>query len=171
MNDLQKAIKNAPTDLLCRAARTLQEAHDFVEVNEFDIDHYGAERNAKSCCFIGSVHHVVGESHGEPTWTHNAAALIALTALDMAAMNAGATGKNMGNRQAGGIAETFGFQLQRELTAQEPFNWDGEEDYDAWIERNRAEQKEKAIPVYRAALRAMHEELATRDDVPVETLA
>ena len=28
MTDLQETIKNAPTDLLCRAARTLQEAHE-----------------------------------------------------------------------------------------------------------------------------------------------
>ena len=44
-------------------------------------------------------------------------------------------------------------------------------DIEGEVERNRAEQKEKAIPVYRAALRAMHEELATRDDVPAEALA
>lgn len=146
-------IKEAPTNVLCDAARTLQEAHDLVEENEFNINVHGARLGSPSCCFIGSVHRVAGEHDVNEECVTSLSSKLALQALDMATIRSGFPdfdyfGRQFGeSTRNGGIAEAQFKRLHQELP--------------------RSEQKEKALPFYRQAIREVQAELMTRKDVPV----
>ncbi len=146
-------IKEAPTDILCDAARTLQEAHDFVETNAFDINTHGNEEDSIKCCFIGSVHRVAGEYEVTVESVLKVSSHLALQALDLAAIRSGYPGVDWYGRpfcqgaHDGGIAEAQFKRLHYGL----PEN----------------EQKEKALPFYREAIKEVQAELATREDIPV----
>ena len=100
---LSDILKNTPTATLCLAGKTLQEAHDYVETHHFNIRSYGAQEGSEFCCYIGSVHNVVGEDSGEPYRTENEAAALALWALDDAASG------EINKRIPGKCAEKSGF--------------------------------------------------------------
>jgi len=142
---IEDAIKNAPTDVLCKAAGTLQKAHDKIESQAyFSVGDYGA--NGGNCCYIGSVRQVSGERACTP-WevSEHRSSDLALYMLDKAAIDLGARSFTA---MPGHIAEVFGMENSE-------------------YGRN----KESALRIYRDALRLMHTELMERDDLPVGTSA
>jgi len=148
----EEAIKNAPTDVLCEAAGTLQKAHDYVEKNTFNISKYGAGRGAVECCFIGSVRHVSGEHNVSVSGPARLdTSRLALLALDRAAItiDGGIVEEEWTGREAGGFAEQLGFKRR-----------------DATHRWNTPDQ-EVELAVYRQALREMHLELMSREDAGV----
>lgn len=103
-----------PTTLEC-AAETLQAAHDYIEVNGFDITTY--EPYNKASCYIGTVRLVAGLSP-KPRQGHKAAVTAALKMLDQIAIDEGADlifGKREGGTSgAGKFIESLGFQKAAE---------------------------------------------------------
>jgi|ERR1700729_2120335 len=145
----EEAIKNAPTDVLCEAAGTLQKAHDFVEANEFSMN-YGAARGETSCCFVGSVRQASGEYNDVNDYgpSKYLASELALSALDMAARACGYKAAPW-KSTPGGVAEAT---IVREN--------------DGSVRSGRL-NKSTALETYRQALREMHLELMSREDAPV----
>lgn len=144
--DAVEAIKNAPTDVLCKAAGTLQKAHDFVEAHGFSMA-YGAGEGSTHCCFIGSVRQAAGEHTYGPS--EHPASELALAALDVAARARGYRGRSYKGDcpNAGGIAE-----------ATIVFDNDGKPRVGGILE------KPVALETYRQALREMHTELMNRQE-------
>jgi len=141
MSIAEQRIKEAPTDVLCRAAGTLQEAHDYVESHVFNVGAYGAAKDAGACCFIGSVRQVAGE-HDQGPWENSRqkSSDLALLALDRAVIEMG--GKEY-HQTPGVTAENFGMGHPK------------------W-----GHSQEGALQIYRQALREMQTELMGRENLP-----
>lgn len=148
MLDAKKTIQETPTKVLCKAAGQLQEAHDYIEMHQFDIGAYGANKGSGVCCYIGSVRQVAGEHGVSPDGpSRNQSAEIALLALDRAALEMGAPLVDRYSRHGGGIVEHWGFGNTK-----------------------RGHTKDGALEVYRQAIREVQTELMERTDLPKPTL-
>jgi len=139
MSIAEQRIKEAPTDVLCRAAGTLQEAHDYVESHVFNVGAYGAERGSVTCCFIGSVRQVAGEhDHGPYQNSCQESSDLALLALDRAVIEMGGSECHL---TPGKTVEVFSMGHPK------------------W-----GHSQEGALQIYRQALREMQTELMGREN-------
>ena len=144
-------ITEIPSETLCEAGRRLQAAHDYIETAGFNISVYSPYRESGACCYIGSVKHVAEDEDFHSPWTGDGLPLEGskkITAASRAAllvMDAIAEGEGYGRdewnewKYPGRAVEMMGLANEGEKEA------------------------EKALSVFREALRNVFTELERRD--------
>jgi hypothetical protein len=127
---------------LCAAGGRLQKAHDYIEVQGFDIGECG-ERGA-ACCYIGSVKVCTG-SRGEPGFERGSGVKAALRLLDDLAPSdykrRAREEATRGLSHLGRAVELMGFKT---------------------CVGDRQEQASVALPVFRQAIREVQREMERR---------
>lgn len=157
------AVKRDP-EVLKKAAVLLQDAHDYIEVNGFDIQHYCPVDG--KCCFIGTVRIAAGVRPGAVDTGHDSDAgaddgeelYAALEAMDKVARRRLPKLRREAAQRyfhpAGRFVEQLGFEVERRACEKYP-HAEGRYDHDHYeaTEAKREKfQKDYALKLLRTAL-------------------